>query len=309
MIFLLKQMAKKIITVLLIAFCYANSNAQIDSLKSEIENLIKNKNATVGVSIIANNLKDTININGNLHLPMQSVFKFPIALAVLSEVDKGKFKLNQKINITPKDLNLSNDLVVNWSPIKEKFPNGTTMTLDELIKYTVSQSDNNGCDILLRLIGGTATVEKFLLQNHLSDISIKASEGDMHKEWDVQFQNWATAIALNQLLIKAYASGNDRILSKKSYQFLWKTMKETSTGENRLKGQLPQGTIVAHKTGASGSIDKIMTPATNDIGIIFLPNGSPVFISVLVSNSYENEKTNEKIISDIAKMTWDYYAK
>jgi len=293
----------------LIAFCYANSNAQIDSLKSEIENLLKDKNAMVGVSIIANNLKDTININESLHLPMQSVFKFPIALAVLSEVDKGRVKLNQKIKITPKDLALSNDLVINWSPIKEKFPNGTTMTLGEIIKYTVSESDNNGCDILLRLIGGTTVVEKFLLQNQLSDISIKASEGDMHKNWDTQFQNWATAIALNRLLIKSYAIGNERILSEKSYRFLWKAMKETSTALNRLKGQLPQGTIVAHKSGSSGSIDKNVTPATNDIGIIFLPNGNPIFISVLVSNSYEDEKTNDKIISDIAKMTWDYYLK
>ena len=302
-------MAKRILIILLATFSYVNLNAQIDKLKTEIDSLIKSKNATVGVSIIANNLKDTININENLHLPMQSVFKFPIALAVLSEVDKGRFKLNQKIKITSKDLNLSNDLVLNWSPIKEKFPNGTTMTLGEIIKYTVSQSDNNGCDILLRLIGGTTVVEKFLLQSQLSDISIKASEGDMHKDWNIQFQNWATAIALNQLLIKAYASGNYRILSEKNYHFLWKTMKDTSTGVNRLKGQLPQGTIVAHKTGASGSIDKIVTPATNDIGIIFLPNGSPIFISVLVSNSYEDEKTNEKIISDIAKKVWDYYSK
>jgi hypothetical protein len=40
-----------------------------------------------------------------------------------------------------------------------------------------------------------------------------------------------------------------------------------------------------------------------------LPNGNPVFISVLVSDSSENEETNEKIISDIAKITWDYYQK
>ena len=29
-------------------------------------------------------------------------------------------------------------------------------------------------------------------------------------------------------------------------------MIETSTGKNRIKGQLPEGTIVAHKTGSSG---------------------------------------------------------
>ncbi|MCL2598194.1 MAG: class A beta-lactamase, subclass A2 [Paludibacter sp.] len=300
-------MTKRILIIFLTAFSYVNSNAQIDKLKNEIDSLLKSKNATVGVSMIANNFKDTVNINGNLHLPMQSVFKFPIALAVLSEVDKGRFKLNQKIKITSNDLNLSNDLVLNWSPIKEKFPNGTTMTLAEIIQYTVVQSDNNGCDILLRLLGGTTAVEKFLFQHQISDISIKAGEGDMHKDWDIQFLNWATPIALTNLLTKFYL--NDNLLSEKSYQFLWKTMKETSTGMNRIKGQLPQGTIVAHKTGTSGSIDKIVTPATNDMGIILLPNGNPIFISVLVSNSEEDNKTNEKIISDIAKKIWDYYSK
>lgn len=287
----------------LATLCYLNLNAQVNSLKTKIENIIKDKNATVGVSIIANNLQDTININENLHYPMQSVFKLPIALAVLLEVEKGRLKLNQKIKVTSKDL-----LPNTWSPIRDKFPNGTTMTLEEIIEYTVSQSDNNGCDILLRLIGGPTVVEDFLLQNQLSDISIKVNEETMHKEWNVQFQNWATPLSLNRLLIKFHASGNESILSEKYYQFLWKTMAETSTGANRLKGQLPKNTIVAHKTGSSGTNDKNVTAATNDIGIIILPDGSPIFISVLITNSLENEKTNEKLISDIAKITWDYYS-
>ena len=286
----------------LITFSYVNSNAQIDNLKNEIDSLIKNKNATVGFSVIANNFKDTVNIHGNLHYPMLSVFKFPIALAVLSEVDKGNFKLNQKISISSKDL-----LPDTWSPIREKFPDGTTMTIADITKYTVAQSDNNGCDILLRLLGSTAAVETFLLQHQVTDISIKVNEEDMHKEWDIQYQNWATPIALTNLLTKFYT--NDKILSKESYEFLWKIMVETTTGTDRLKGQLPQGTIVAHKTGTSFTNNKNITAATNDIGIIILPNGNPIFISVLVSNSEEDSKTNEKIISDIAKKIWDYYSK
>ena len=294
-------MTKRILIIFLTAFSYLNTNAQIDNLKNEIESLIESKNATIGVSIIANNFKDTININENFHYPMLSVFKFPIALTVLSEVDKGNFKLNQKVKILSKDL-----LPDTWSPIREKFPNGTTMTISDIVKYTVAQSDNNGCDILLRLLGGTAVVEKFLLQNQINDIAIKVNEEDMHREWEIQFQNWATPIALTNLLTKYYL--ND-MLSKRSYKFLWKTMVETSTGGNRIKGQLPRGTVVAHKTGTSFTNDKNVTAAVNDIGIIILPNGSPIFISVLVSNSAEDSVTNEKIISDIAKKTLEYYSK
>jgi beta-lactamase class A len=50
-----------------------------------------------------------------------------------------------------------------------------------------------------------------------------------------------------------------------------------------------------------------ITAAVNDIGIIFLPNGQHFFISVFVTNSKENAATNEKIIADIAKVTWDYF--
>jgi beta-lactamase class A VEB len=297
-------MTKRIFITLLTALSYINSNAQIGNLKFEIESLIKDKKATVGVSIIANNFKDTVNINETLHYPMQSVFKFPVALAVSSEVDKGNFELNREIEISLKDL-----LPDTWSPIRDKFPNGTTMSISEIIEYTVAQSDNNGCDILLRLLGGTTAVEKFLLQHQLTDISIKANEEDMHQEWDIQFQNWATPVSLNNLLIKFYTTINNSILSKEGYKFLWKVMVETLTGTNRLKGQLPHGTIVAHKTGSSGRNDKNVIAATNDIGIIMLPNGTPIFISVLVSNSEENEKVNEKIISDIAKKVWDCYSK
>ena len=84
-------------------------------------------------------------------------------------------------------------------------------------------------------------------------------------------------------------------------------MKETKTGEHRLKGQLAKNTIVAHKTGSSGANKEGLTAAINDIGIVFLSNGKHFFISVFVTNSKENAETNEKIIAEIAKVTWDYF--
>ncbi|MCK7516895.1 MAG: hypothetical protein MZV64_03810 [Ignavibacteriales bacterium] len=53
--------------------------------------------------------------------------------------------------------------------------------------------------------------------------------------------------------------------------------------------------------------DEGITAAANDIGIITLPDGKHFAISVFVTNSKENDETNEKIISDIAKVTWDYF--
>ena len=271
-----------------------------DQLTLKIENVLKGKNARIGVAIFNSNEKDTLKINNDFHFPMQSVMKFPIALAVLSEIDKGNLSFEQKIEITPQDL-----LPKTWSPIKEEFPNGTTLTIEQILNYTVSESDNIGCDILLKLIGGTDSVQKFLNANHFTDISIKANEEQMHKDWNTQYQNWATPTAMNKLLIDTYNNKN-QLLSKKSYDFIWKIMRETTTGSNRLKGQLPKNTIVAHKTGTSG-INNGIAAATNDVGVITLPNGQLIFISVFVAESKETSEINEKIISDIAKITWNYY--
>jgi len=77
----------------------------------------------------------------------------------------------------------------------------------------------------------------------------------------------------------------------------------------RIKGKLPEGTIVAHKTGSSGSNDEGLTEALNDIGIVFLPNGDHLILSFFVSHSYENDTTNEAIISEITELVYTYYTK
>lgn len=290
------------ITALLFLFITFQTSAQTaDSLRQKIQQIVSAKNATVGVSIIGNTEKDTLSINGERHFPMQSVFKFHIALAVLSQIDKGKFSFNQKIKILKKDL-----LLNLYSPIRNKYPNGVALTISKIVEYTVSQSDNVGCDVLLRLIGGPQAVEQYFIKNNFKDVSIKINEEKQQNNWDLQFQNWTTPKAANEVLATFYYN-KTKLLSKKSYDFIWKLMKETQTGEGRLKGGLPKTTIVAHKTGSSGANKEGLTAAVNDIGIVFLPNGQHFFISVFVTNSKEDADTNEKIIADISKATWDYF--
>lgn len=284
----------------LITSCKTSNEKQI-LLRNQIEQIISDKQATVGISIIGDDGKDTISINGVRHFPMQSVFKLHIALAVLSEIDNGKFSLDQKIEINKKDL-----LPDLYSPISEEYPNGVTLPISEILDYTVSSSDNAGCEVLLRLIGGPKVVEEYCKKNGIKDISIKFNEVEQQANWDLQFQNWTTPIAANELLEKFYYNKN-KLLSQKNYDFVWKVMRATKTGKDRLKGQLPKGTIVAHKTGSSGTNKEGLTAAVNDIGVVFLPNGKHFFISVFVTNSKENAEANEKIIADISKVTWDYF--
>ncbi len=289
---------KKITLLFLLIATYSFSQ----NLKKEILQITKGKNATVAVSVLDFGNDKSVHINGNKKLPMLSVFKFHIGLAVLNEVDKGKLSLDQKIFIKKSDL-----LENTWSPIRERFPEGNIeMSLGELIKYTVAESDNNGCDILLRLIGGTETVQKFIDSKGIRNFTIKVDEEQMHKGFEFMYLNATTTNSANQLLKDFF---NKKMVSKTSTDFLMTTMLETSTGKNKIVAQLPESIPVAHKTGSSGKNEKGLTAAENDIGIVTLPDGTHYAISIFVSDSMESEATNTKMIADISKIVFDYFSK
>ncbi|RAV98456.1 class A beta-lactamase, subclass A2 [Pseudochryseolinea flava] len=291
-----------VLLFLLATTCSAQSN-NTDRLKNSIKKILSNKSAVVGVSIIGTNGKDTLSIHGDRRFPMQSVFKFHIALAVLSEIDKGKLSLDQKIEISKDEL-LPSSI---YSPLRDENPNGGTFTIEKLIQYSVSISDNTACDALIRLIGTPKTVEAYIKRSGINDIQITFNEEDMQAKWENMFQNWTTPKAASETL-RLFYENRSNLLSKSSYDFFWKTNRETTTGKMRIKGQLPAGTIVAHKTGSSGiNKETGITAALNNIGIVFLPTGEYFIISVFVSESKEDSATNEKIIADIAKATYDFY--
>lgn len=264
-------------------------------IDQKIISIIKEKKATVGVSVLGFENGFKYNKNGEKKLPMQSVFKFHIAAAVLDYVDKGKLSLDQQI-----PLNKSNLLENTWSPLRDKYPNGgVEVPLSEIIEQTVAFSDNNGCDILLKLIGGTKTVQNFMNSKKVKNFQIKFNEEQMHKDWNAQYQNYTTTSSAVQTLKKFY---DGKLLSKKSTDYLMRIMLSTSTGLNKMVEQLPKGTPVARKTGASGKNKDGLTGAENEIGIVSLPNGKHYALAVFVSDSKEADTVNYKMISDISKV-------
>ena len=270
-----------------------------DSLKNQIIQIAQQSKGIVGVSILGIETRDTLNYNGNSRLVMHSVMKFPIAMTVLNLVDKGKYKLDQKMKVGKGDMHPNT-----WSPLRDKYPNGTEITLGELLSYMVSQSDNDACDFLLKKLGGPQTVLNYLYSLGIKGINVVASEGDMAKAWEVQYTNWCKPADVVHLLDLFYSG---KVLSKSSNDFLYKIMTKTSTGPKRLKGLLPADAVVAHKTGSSGTNDEGLTPASNDVGIITLPNGKHLAIAVFVCNSKADETTRDSVIAQIAKAAWDVY--
>lgn len=290
------------ISAILISFLSFQAFAQTgNELRQQLNQIIAGKNATVGISIISIEDKDTLSINGNLKAPLMSVFKFHIALTVLNQVDEGKLSLNQKIFIKKKDLHENT-----WSPMREDYPNGNMdLTLDKLLRYTVSHSDNNGCDILIDLAGGTKVIQKFINKQGIKDFAIKVNEKQM-ESWKNLYVNTTTPLATTELLEKFYKG---EVLKEDTTKYLYQIMVETSRGLTWMKAGLPEGTELAHRTGISGTNDDNLRVAMNDVGIVKLPNGKHFILSVYLKEITESKEDTEKIIADISKATWDYFTK
>jgi beta-lactamase class A len=274
--------------------CYA----QVALLKAKIDSIGREAKGTVGFAMLGIENRDTLSIRGRNHLPMQSVMKLPIAITVLHYIDEGRLSLDQLIHID------KSDLPETYSPLRDKFPDGNVdVSIKVLLSYMISLSDNDACDILLKTLGGPEVVDTYMHSFGIKGVAIKASEFEMAKSWGVQFTNWCEPKEMVRLLDIAM---KPNFLSKPNQDYLWKVMTATSTGPKQIKGLLPAGTVMAHKTGRSGTNDQGITAATNDVGIITLPNGKHLALAIFITNSTVDLITRESVIARIAEAAYNY---
>lgn len=275
----------------------ANSNQK---LQKQIEQIASAAKGRVGVSAVVLETGETIALNSKERFPMQSVYKFPIGMAILRQIDQGNLQLDQKVRVEKSDFVKPSMR----SPIRDQNPNGTETTVRELLRLAVSESDGTASDVLLDLAGGASAMEKFFKEIQVDEIMVLDSEKEIGRDWQIQYKNWATPDGAISLL---RALHERRGISEANQKLLLKWMVETPTGANRLKKLLPKTAVVAHKTGTSGSRDGV-TAATNDIGFVKMPNGKHLFIAVFVSDSPADEAVREAVIAQIAKAVWDEWA-
>ncbi len=292
----------KILLVLLLLCCSATClHAQEDSLMAKIIQISEKAQGKVSVGILNIENRDSLYYYGDEHCVLQSVFKFPIALMILDKIDKGEFSLQHKIHVTKEDM-----VPNTWSPMRNKYPNGNVnLTFEELLKYMVSESDNIACDILLKHLGGPKKLTKYIQKSGIEDFSVKANEAKMRKGWKIQYSNYGSPKALVQLYDKLYQG---KMLSDTNTMLLKKWLEETSTGPKRLKALLPDGTIIAHKTGTSGTNEQDMTAAVNDTGVITLPNGQHLIVTVFVNDAKADFNTLETVIAEISKAAYERFS-
>jgi beta-lactamase class A len=271
-------------------------------LEAQLRQIVSEVDGTIGVGAFHIETGDAAYLERHGEFPMMSVYKLPIAMAVLQRIDKGRYTLEQEVAITPEDFVRPGF----HSPIRNVNPGGTVMPMNEVLRYSISESDGTANDVLLDAAGGPPAAQEYLNFIGVGDEMIVAdSEKSISKDWETQYRNWASPDASIRLLraIQERRAG----LSERMTLFLLHIMTESETGRRRLKKGLPKEASLAHKTGTGGTKDGV-TGATNDIGIITLPNGNHVAIAVYVKDSRADMWSRENVMAKIAEAVYARWA-
>ena len=270
---------------------------QTPELKKEIEIIVGGKDLKLGFALYDFSTGKSISINGNDKYPMQSVFKFPIGVALLDCVSRGEFLLSDSVTLTKADL--SPDL---WSPIRERWPEGVRLPLVSVMTYMVAHSDNIATDFLIHKIGGVARIQDIVNRLGAKKINIRNTEAEIQGSWSVQFDNWTTPNAMVDFL---RLMNDGKLLDKANTAVLWEIMASASSGSvNRL---VPKTVTFARKTGYSGANSQGIIAAQNDVGIIELEDGRRVAYAIFLTDSTLGTDAGYDILAQIGKAIWKAY--
>lgn len=303
-------------------------DAALARLTREIVRLSNGAGGTVGATAIHIETGRRVSLNGGERFPMASTYKVPIAVQLLTRVDKGEIRLDQMVEIKPSDLHPGS------GTLTELFNKpGVALSVRNLLELMLLISDNSATDIMLKTAGGAEAVTARLRSVGIEGINVSGSTAEMIASWvgvqlppdeqytpdtfgqlyarttresrdaaekkfDADPRNTSTPDAMAELLVKIHKK---ELHKRDSADLLLDIMRRCRTGDARLKGILPAGTTVAHKTGTIGG-------TTNDVGIIALPdNAGHVAIAVFVKSSVREVAARERVIAEIARAAHDFF--
>lgn len=270
---------------------------QTPELKKEIEIIVGGKDLKLGFALYDFSTGKSISINGNDKYPMQSVFKFPIGVALLDCVSRGEFLLSDSVTLTKADL-----LPDLWSPIRERWPEGVRLPLVSVMTYMVAHSDNIATDFLIHKIGGVARIQDIVNRLGAKKINIRNTEAEIQGSWSVQFDNWTTPNAMVDFL---RLMNDGKLLDKANTAVLWEIMASASSGSvNRL---VSKTVTFARKTGYSGVNSQGIIAAQNDVGIIEFEDGRRVAYAIFLTDSTLGTDAGYDILAQIGKAIWKAY--
>jgi beta-lactamase class A len=225
---------------------------------------------------------------------MASVFKLPVAIAVLDAVEKGTLRLDREVEILEKDR-------MEVGPIYDEWKPGMRVSVARMVDVMLVDSDNTAADVLVAQLGGPAAVEKRLVARGIPGVKVSLDEkglgAAMKKDLDAiehGAQNGTSPDAMAGLLARLFRG---ELLSKASTDRILDSMRRCATGGRRFRAGLPKGAEVFDRTGT-------MRLSSNDVGILTLPDGSHAVLAVFTRGGAGAE-AREKAIASIAKAAWE----
>lgn len=298
-------------------------------LEAALARIAAQTDGAVGVAMQRVGGGPIVTLNPGTTFPMASTFKIAVAGAIFDRIDRGELALATMIPVDP-------GVVVNSAGIAETLPHpGIALSLHNLLELMLTRSDNTATDVLVAQAGGPAKVTAWLRKVGIAGgqridadtarliyraLDITPGPGTFRENIDRAFaadpakrerdqkripnapfnadpRDASTPEAMLALL-QTIAAG--KALSPSSTATLLAIMERCHTGDKRLKGLLPAGTVVAHKTGTLMSI-------ANDVGIVTLPGGTRFAIAVFVKGDTKGTETQDRVIAEIARTAFDYY--
>ncbi len=275
----------------------ANSN-YASPFEASVAALAEGSQGRIGVAALDLETGRTVSVLGNQAFPMASTSKIAIVATFLAGVDDGRYRLyDQYPLLVPVP---SKKFSTSQAPVRES----TTMPALSLIEAAITRSDNHATDALLAAVGGPQAVTRWVQsRTGISDFRIDRTiatlvrdDGAVNPAVSIDKRDSVTPLGMVRLLTGLYQGD---WLSPSSTRVLLGAMSRTVTGKHRIRGLLPEGTQVAHKTGT-------LSNTASDVGFIKTPDGRDLAVAIYVTGQGSKAGRDARIAA-IARALYDGY--
>ena len=268
-----------------------NSADRLVPLRSTIDSIISAHEGKVGVGLIAG--RDTLAIGDSLRLPLMSVFKLHIAIAVL---DKG-LAPDSVIEMAASDLHPDT-----WSPLRDSTGiRDISIPVGRLLYYSVCRSDNNACDKLIELAGGINKVDSCARRLTDKPFELGVTEHSMFMDHSLTYRNWSSPLALCEIMEAVYSG---RALRPAETQYLTGLLSDSSTGREKIAGGVPKEAFLGHKSGLSFRTPEGIRMTSADVAAIRLRDGRTAYLSIVVKDTPETDEETARLFKEIAEAVY-----
>lgn len=264
----------------------AGASHQAQSVGAErLAALEKREGGRLGVEAWDTGSGNRIQHRSGERFGMCSVFKFLAAGAILKRVDEGTEHLDRRIEFGASDL-------MEYAPVARQHVKEGVLTLGEACAAAVQWSDNTAANMVLKVLGGPAAVTAFIRSTGDQVTRLDNIEPALNVVLPGEVHDTTTATSMVGLLNSVVLG---KVLSPDSRSRLEGWLLDAKVGEHRLAAGIPAGWRIAHKTGT-------WDDQTNDVGIIWPPNRSPIIVAALYYRKGTRQKQRENVLAEVARI-------